>query len=195
LAGRYGNELIEHASRHSLGPFIALGLCAQGGLAIERGDPDGGINLLQRGLTGLRNASYQLYYPFFQVRCAAALGAIGRIDDALEEIDAALRFAGETGNRLFVPETLRVKGQLLGLRDLDGPAVEDCFHRGAEVAREQGALYWELRLAMSLAHLRITQHRSGEVKQILAPVYSQFTEGLGTANLRGARAMLDGLPP
>jgi hypothetical protein len=33
------------------------------------------------------------------------------------------------------------------------------------------------------------------VKQILAPVYSQFTEGLGTATLRDARAMLDRLPP
>ena len=192
LADRYGNELVDHASRHALGPFAALGLCVLGGVAIERGDPDGGIDLLHRGLTGLRNASYLLYCPFFQVRRAAALGAIGRIDEGLAEIAAALRFAAETGNRLFVPETFRVKGQLLVLRDPDDPVAEDCFHRGAEVAREQDALFWELRLALSLVHLRITQNRRGEARQILAPVYNRFTEGFGTTDLLTARAMLDG---
>jgi non-specific serine/threonine protein kinase len=194
LAFCYGDELIDHASRHALGPFIALGLCVHGGVAIERGDPDGGIGLLQRGLTGLRDASYLLYYPCFQVRRSAALGAIGRIVEGLAEIDAALRFAAETGNRLFVPETWRVKGQLLALRDPGDPAVEDCFYRGAEVAREQDALFWELRSAASLARLRLTQGRHSEARQILAPVYDRFTEGFGTADLLAARAMLDDIP-
>jgi len=195
LAGRYGEELIENASRHALGPFLALGLCVRGGVATERGDPEGGIELLHRGLTGMRDARYLLYYPVFQVRRAAALGAVGRIDEGLAEIDAALGFAAETGNRLFVPETWRVKGQLLAGCDPDDPAVEGCFHRGVEVAREQDALFWEFRLALSMARSRITQNRHGEARQILAPVYDRFTEGFETADLLAARAMLDRPPP
>ena len=194
LTVRYNNELVEHASRHALGPFIALGLCVRGDVAIGRGDVDGGLDLLRRGLTGLRDASYELYYPFFQARRAAALGVIGRIDEGLAEIDAALRFAEETGNRLYQPETLRSKGQLLALRNPDDWAAEECLHVGLEVAREQDALFWELRLAMSLARLRAAQHRHAEARQILAPVYARFTEGFTAPDLRAAKAFLDELP-
>jgi predicted ATPase len=93
-----------------------------------------------------------------------------------------------------VPETLRVKGELLALRDPADPAVKESFYRGAEVAREQDALFWELRLAASLARLCIMQKRHAEARQILAPVYDRFTEGLGTVDLRAARTLLDGLP-
>ena len=119
MAERYGEELIDHASKHALRPFLLVGLCVRGSLAARRGDPAAGIDLLRRGLTEMREASYLLFCPFFMVELAAALGALGRIDDGLAEIDAALRFATETGHRWFVPETLRVKGQLIALRDPD----------------------------------------------------------------------------
>ncbi len=157
-------------------------------------DPNTGFEFLRRGLADLQAASYLVFYPYFQVELAAALGTAARIDDGLAEIDVALRFAAATGHRWFVPETLRVKGELLALRDPVHPAVEDSFYRGAEVAREQGALFWELRLAVSLARLRIEQNRHVEARQILAPVYGRFTEGFATADLQAARAMLDALP-
>jgi non-specific serine/threonine protein kinase len=194
IAERYGEELINQASKHALRPFYTVGLCVHGSLAVKRADPNAGVDPLRRGLTEMRDASYQLFYPFFLVELATALGALGRIDDGLAEIDTALRFAAETGHRWFVPETLRVKGQLFALRDPDDPAVEDCFIQGAEAAREQDALFWELRLALSLARLRVTQDRHNDARQILAPVYDRFTEGFGIADLRAARAMLDTLP-
>ena len=194
IAQRYGDELIDHASRHALRPFFAVGLCVRGSLAVQRGDPHAGVDLLRRGLTVMREASYQLFYPSFLVGFAAALGALGRIDEGLAEIDWALRFAAETGHRWFVPETLRVNGQLFALRDPDDRAVEDCFIRGAAVAREQDALFWELRLALSLARLRATQNRHREARHILAPVHDRFTEGFETPDLRAAKAFLDELP-
>jgi non-specific serine/threonine protein kinase len=193
-AERYGDELINHATRHALRPFVAVGLCVRGSVAVQRADLDAGVDLLRRGLTEMRDASYQLFYPFFLVRLAAALGAPGRVDEGLAEIDWVLRFAAETGHRWVVPEALRVKGQLFALRDLDDPAVEDCFDRGTEVAREQDALFWELRLALSLARLRVTQGRPGAAKALLASVYDRFTEGFATADLRAARTMLERLP-
>ncbi len=190
MAERYGEELIDHAFKHSLRPFHAAGLCVRGSLAVRRGDAAGGVEPLRRGLTEMRDASYQLFYPFFLVELAAALGALGRIDAGLGEIAEALRFAEATGHRWFVPETLRVEGELVALRDADDPAVEDCFVRGAEVAREQDALFWELRLALSLARLRVGQNRHGEAGGILAPVYGRFTEGFGAADMLAAKQLL-----
>jgi len=59
-----------------------------------------------------------------------------------------------------------------------------------DAARQQGALSWELRAAMSLARLRMTQDRAAEARQLLAPVYAQFSEGFATLDLRAAYAML-----
>jgi non-specific serine/threonine protein kinase len=101
-------------------------VCVRGSVAVKRADPGTGADLLRRGLTEMHALSYQLYYSFFQVELATALGALGRIDDGLAAIGIALRFAAETGTRWFVPETLRIEGQLRALRDPADPAVEDC---------------------------------------------------------------------
>jgi non-specific serine/threonine protein kinase len=193
LAERYGEELIEYASRYGLHPFFLVGLCVRGSLTVRRADPAAGIDLLRRGLTEMGEASYHTFRPFFMVELAAALGALGRIDDGLTEIDAALRFATETGHRWFVPETFRVKGQLIALRDPTDPEIEVCLNRGLEVAREQDALFWELRLALSLARLQVTQGRRDEARRLLTPVYERFTEGFDTMSLREAKAMLEAL--
>ena len=84
---------------------------------------------------------------------------------------------------------------LRGAGDEPLSAAEDCFHDALAAAREQGALFWELRSAMSLARLRVKQDRPNDARQILAPVYDRFTEGFETADLRSARSILDSLPP
>jgi len=99
-----------------------------------------------------------------------------------------------TGRRRTVvcPELLRIKGEVL-LRQTSNQAVHaaaDCFAQAAEVAREQGALFWELRIAISLARLLRGQGRSADAVGILQPVYDRFTEGFDTADLREARSLL-----
>jgi predicted ATPase len=61
------------------------------------------------------------------------------------------------------------------------------------MAREQGALFWELRVALSLARLLRGQGRSAEAMGILQPVYGRFTEGFGTADLQAAKGLLQQL--
>lgn len=61
------------------------------------------------------------------------------------------------------------------------------------VARRQGALSWELRSATGLARLWQSQHRLGEARDLLAPVYRRFSEGFATADLSAARRLLDEL--
>jgi non-specific serine/threonine protein kinase len=193
-AERYCDELIHYALEQALGSYHAVGICVRGILAAKRGDPAAGCDEIRRGLTEMRGSSFRQSSPIFAVEFATALAAIDRIDEGLAELDAALRFATETARWWFVPETLRVKGELLALRGAGDSAVVNCWHRGLELARAQDALFWELRLAASLARLRAAQNRHGEARQILAPVYDRFTEGFGTPDLRAAKVFLDELP-
>jgi predicted ATPase len=50
-----------------------------------------------------------------------------------------------------------------------------------------------LRAATSLARLWCDQGKRSEARDLLAPVYSWFTEGFGTPDLQEARALLDTL--
>ena len=190
-AERNGGELIALGEKHALRPFHAAGLCIRGSLATRRGDPNTGIDLLRRGLADLQASGYLLLYPYFQVELAVALGAMARVDEGLAEIDAALHFAATTGHQWFVPETLRVKGELLGRHGSDDLAgVVDLFRRSMHLAREQHALYWELSAAISLAELLHGQHREAEARTVLAQVYDRFTEGFAAAKVKRAKMLL-----
>ena len=92
-------------------------------------------------------------------------------------------------------EVLRVDAELLLWRGEPGAvsAAETKLQRSLELARQQAALSWELRTALSFARLRIGQDRVGDAQELLAPVFSKFTEGFGTSDLRSARAILESL--
>ena len=135
------------------------------------------------------------WYPEFQGALAEALAGQGRLTDALATIELALAKMEAEGERWCMPELLRLKGEILGHPPASRSAslAEDCFAQALEAAREQGALSWELRAAMSLARLRVTQNRAAEARRLLASVYAQFSEGFATGDLRAAHAMLAGL--
>jgi predicted ATPase len=61
------------------------------------------------------------------------------------------------------------------------------------MAREQGALFWELRVALSLARLLRGQGRSANAVGILRSVYDRFTEGFATVDLQEAKSLLEQL--
>jgi hypothetical protein len=70
-------------------------------------------------------------------------------------------------------------------------AAENCLDQAAVTAHEQGALFWELRIALSLCRLRLTQGQGAEGRQTLASVYDRFTEGFDTADVAAAKLLLD----
>jgi predicted ATPase len=67
------------------------------------------------------------------------------------------------------------------------------FERAITVSRQQQAKSWELRASMSLARLWRDQGKRDKARELLAPVYGWFTEGLDTLDLKEAKALLDEL--
>ena len=62
------------------------------------------------------------------------------------------------------------------------------------MANQQGALFWALRAATSLARLHIDRQNPKQARKVLAPVYGGFTEGFETPDMRAAQELLDSLP-
>ena len=71
--------------------------------------------------------------------------------------------------------------------------AETCFRQALDIAHRQQAKSWELRAVMSLSRLWQRQGKRTEARELLAPVYSWFTEGFDTADLQEARALLEEL--
>jgi len=122
------------------------------------------------------------------------LDILGTLSDELVSGDAIVRAeAGRSG--WCTSEILRVKAERLKRTGEAGALVcaEAILRQALQTARRQGARSWELRSAMSLAHLWGEQHRTQEARDLLNPIYSGFTEGFDTADLKAAKRLLQQL--
>jgi predicted ATPase/DNA-binding winged helix-turn-helix (wHTH) protein len=192
-ADRVVPVVLDLATRHNATFWKILGQGLQGKLLIKRGEVTAGSELLRTAIETCEKSGWTVCYPEFQGVLAEGLAGQGRLTEAFGRIDEALARTDRGGERWYLAELLRIKGELL-LQKVEGQsAAQAYFLQARELAREQGALFWELRCAMSLARLRVTQDRPQDARQILAPAYQRFTEGFETADMRAARTMLESL--
>jgi predicted ATPase len=189
--------LSDLAERHNWTLWKIVGRCLKGWLLVTRGDCATGSDLLRMGLETCERTGWTICYPEFLGALAEGLAGVGQITEAIAAVDRALARVERGGDLWYLPELLRLKGELLlqEAGDQSISAAEKCFIRALDVARQQGALFWELRSALSLASLRVRRGRPDDARPILAPVYDRFTEGFETADMRAARAMLESAPP
>jgi predicted ATPase/DNA-binding winged helix-turn-helix (wHTH) protein len=169
--------------------------CLESQLLIRRGEFERGVIALGALLDNCDRTGWRLGYPENLGVLAEGLAGLGRYAEAIMTVDRALAAAAQGGERWYVAELLRIKGEFL-LREAGDnslPVAEGWFREALQLARKQGAQAWELRTAFSLAGLKVRQGRREDARRILAPVYDRFTEGFETADLRSARTMLEAL--
>ena len=95
-----------------------------------------------------------------------------------------------TGERWVEAEVYRVAGELaLNSPVSDTAKAEEYFERAITVALRQQARYWELRATMSIARLWRDQGKPQQARELLAPVYGWFTEGLRHARFEGGEGV------
>jgi predicted ATPase len=112
-------------------------------------------------------------------------------DDAWRCIDEAIEKAERSKEKWCEAELHRIAGEI-ALKSLapNAEKAEKCFDHALTVARQQQAKSWELRAAMSMARLWRDQGKPQQGRELLAPVYSWFTEGFDTMDLKEAKALL-----
>jgi predicted ATPase/DNA-binding winged helix-turn-helix (wHTH) protein len=192
-------RLIEVAEGLNAHVWETVGHFLKGQLLVERGVFAQGLQVLRDAFETCDRTGWRLSYVEFKGALALGLAGTGRLDEALVALDEAMAAEreGADGHGWYAPELLRIKGEVLLLQAAGQStlAAEDFFDQAAQMARKQSALFWELRIALSVSRLRVSQGRHHEARAPLAAVYDRFTEGFATADMQAARSLLEGLPP
>jgi predicted ATPase/class 3 adenylate cyclase len=170
----------------------AQGTIFRGWVKVKNGDVAEGISLLRSGSSAYRATGAEAYMPHFFALLAGACEIAGQVEEAVTLFNHALRIVERTGQGWLAAELNRLKGKLL-LQQGHSEAAEQLYRKALSIAIEQCAKLWELRAAVSLARLGRDQGRRAEARDLLAPVYGWFTEGLATPDLRHAKVLLDDL--
>jgi predicted ATPase len=130
--------------------------------------------------------------PRIGTALAQGLAATGDFPLALATIERAIVQQDRSGALFYLPETLRIKAQILMSAPRPEPALaHECLQRSLELARAQSALSWELRTAIELARMHSGRH----AREPLRRAYARFVEGLETPDLRVARGLLEDTHP
>ena len=132
-----------------------------------------GIEQMRQGLAAHQAAGAKVARPHFLALLAEGLGKSRQFEEGLLVLEEALELVDRNGERCYLAELHRIRGELLLRQAADrgllraatgGKAVveyeraqiaaEECFDQSIKIAQQQKARSWELRAAMSLVRLR-----------------------------------------
>lgn len=161
-------------------------------LSIERGDRKKMVGRIRAAWKDYLRAKDSAAAPVGPVFLLDVCRIVGAVEEGLAIAAKTWEDTRPTGLRWYDAEIERLRGELLLLKDARKKRAEAgaCFELALKTAREQGAKWYELRAAMSL--LRMHRRRAGEseARDRLERLYSGFTEGFDTPDLRAAAALL-----
>jgi tetratricopeptide (TPR) repeat protein len=183
------DRLVRLAGDASLEPYAWLGTGFKGELALRRGNVELAMDILRDAIPRLEADRFELYLPWLRRALSEGLAARGYWDQALNLVRGEIESILERRGAYYAPEFLRVHGDLLTGAG-DESEAEAQYLRSIALAKDQGALSWQLRTTSSLARLRFRQGRQAEADTMLTDVLAAFTEGFGTEDLKEARLLI-----
>jgi predicted ATPase len=186
-------ELLSLSEQNALSQPGAYSLIFLGWSLACSGNVAEGIARLEEGLGILSRMGVRSYLTRSLCLMAESLLAAGRYSEGLDQVARGIDIAMEIGEHWYISRLHQVRAELLlHAHGLD-EAVEASLRQALAVAQQQGAKGWELRAATRLAQLWLDRGNREAASNLLAPVYSWFTEGFDSPDLRNARALLDAL--
>jgi predicted ATPase/class 3 adenylate cyclase len=156
---------------------------------ILRGELKEGSRELQQGLTAWRASGETIMSPYQLCRTAEGFLMAGDRNTAQALLEEAFTSQEQTGEYWVHAELLRLRGELRAVEHKAEQAELD-FTEALSTARGQGARWFDLRAATSLARHWLGQGRKQAADGLLRPVLDGFTEGLGTFDFQAAKALL-----
>jgi DNA-binding SARP family transcriptional activator len=180
---------IEAATESGYVYRIAMGTILNGWALAAEGSYEQGIAELERGLELSRKTGARMDDPYFLALLADACVRAGQFDRASAAVETGLAHMAD-GRRFFIEcELHRLAGELL-LRLERRDDGETRLRKALGMARDQRSPSLELRAALSLAEHLHAEGDTNEAEELIAGVYSTFTEGFETHDLVAARELL-----
>ena len=160
------------------------------------GDHDGGIGEMQAALDDALSLVETAREPYHLAVFAECLAQAGRFDDAGKIVEDAFgKIVGKHEQHWAQSEAQRIRGEILRQMPAnEDTAIEDHFERAINIARDQGAVLFELRSSASLADHYMRQGKPDDVQALLEPLYSRFEPTADNADLRRIRDLLASCP-
>jgi predicted ATPase len=184
-------ETMQLATDQGFAHWLTTGTILRGWALAMLGKGDEGVAQIQEGVSDWQAIGAGVAGPHCLAMLAEAFAKAGQVDEGLNALADALAAAEKSGEGLYEPELHRLKGELLLTSSQENrDQAERCYARALDLARHQSARSLELRAAVSLGRLRRSQGRKREAAAALGEVYSSFTEGLDTPDLREAQELL-----
>jgi len=151
------------------------------------------IAALCAAIDELTSTGVRLRLPYYLSLLASTYGLAGHSAEGLARIDSALAQAAKSTEHWWDAELWRVRGELLltghqGVRE--AREAEEALLHAADIARSQQSRSLELRALLAFARLCTGSERMGEMLGRLRDVYTWFTEGFDTPDLRAAQSLL-----
>jgi class 3 adenylate cyclase/predicted ATPase len=190
-ANTQSNDVIRLADEKGAALWKALATMQEGCVLALSGNAAEGIQMITSGIAAYRSTGSKVYLPIFWSRLSRAYAELGQFDDAWRCIGETMAAVETTKERWYEAEIHRVTGEIaLKLPQLGSSQAETYFEHALTLARMQQAKSWELRAAISMARLWLDQDMREKARALLAPIYSWFTEGFDTRDLKEAKALL-----
>jgi class 3 adenylate cyclase/tetratricopeptide (TPR) repeat protein len=189
---RHANELVALSSEHGFPFWLARGIVHQGGSVAAHDQAHEGIALLRTGLSTYRATGAVATMPLALMLLMQACFKLGWLVECQDCLTEAGQLIEATEERYAEAELHRLRGDLLNATG-DQVAAKQSYLQALAVAERQSAKVFKLRAATSFARLRCNQGKCTEARDLLAPIYSSFTEGFDTPVLQDARALIDRL--
>jgi class 3 adenylate cyclase/predicted ATPase len=187
----HADALVSLSREHGLPFFLTSGTFYHGWTDWHAGNREGGMAEMRQGIALAREHGIGLTMPLYGLLLAEAEAEVGQVEASLTRLDDLLTEIERTGQRWIEAQLNRMRGELLiWHKPAETAAAEGAFMRSLAVARRQQTKTFELQAASSLARLWRSQGRRTDACDLLAPVYSWFTEGFDTLDLTEAKGLL-----
>jgi predicted ATPase/DNA-binding winged helix-turn-helix (wHTH) protein len=171
---QYIEQLTVLSAAHSLKPYCAVATGLRGRWLLLQENIRGGVPLLKRALEELEAQRHEMLNMDFVCDLGAGLAALGQHEEALTLVVNALDLQKRGGKFLYLPALLRVQGLILASRSAeDYPEAERSLLSSIEWARRQSATLFELKSAIDLAELLMSQKRMPEAYRHISAALDQ----------------------
>lgn len=171
---------------------VPMSTCLRGWAVSMTGDAEDGVRQIREGIDAIlfRHSSGALASSTLVL--AEGIAKTKRWDEAIDVVRTAFERMNNDNEHLLHANALSLMGDLLleqSPNDLEPPEI--WYQQAINYAREQKTKMWELRATNRLARMWQTHGRPAEAQDLLVPLYSGFTEGFDTVDLKEAKSLLD----
>ncbi|MBT4043040.1 MAG: hypothetical protein HOF11_05995, partial [Rhodospirillaceae bacterium] len=189
---RITGEMLEISESHGLIFWQAHALRNRGWAMGHRGCISEGLQMLEEGDALWLGSGALVMRTMHHYLVAELHGLAGDIELGLAATQKGLQLVKKHNDHWYHAELVRMEGWLRQQNGQKDQALK-LFGQAIQIARQQQNAWWLLRAAKSKAALLLDIGDYQAARELLLPIYGQFSKGAGFKDLTEARSLLKAL--